>query len=916
MKRQGLIFIFLITISGLFTVRAEAEGKYAAVEYQEKAQVRPLFIFLDNSEFLHAGRFKLRPITAATFLAIQDKAFPIIVSGSCLYSLLIWTERRENQDTFHFYDSFNVSDWIIRKVRGYKEQKTDLYCMVPRDYLGILPPRIDQLDTEQPITELEYVLGLKIEHMDQVPDDSNEAIRNYFIGRYYQREDAFSLDQETGADFIKNLKSIFVLNAEYIAVHRAGVKRILFLEGHGQYNKSIATIPLVEFSLFLDFLEKIGVIFFVYSSCYAAGFNAQQVYGELTASAKTRTYSFTIVTQALTDAAIEGTHIEPEKRKVYYRLFVESMLRDSHDYKKALSYIMPSIKSPRLDIFAIPQIRAAHVPFWFPIVELEQAIIPISQTMAMTRKEPLVIKPYEIENEKGEIEKKDPVAILLYASRIPFSIHLMTKTVPTFISMVSGKAVHMVDGLYAPEIYTRSLISMLANAYAELPTYGDCKMVLFGKIQGKDDTITDVIIRDKIIYFTQWGTQRIYSFTSSGPLWKRTREGSFTDYKEGDYIKNNSLFCDNAAFEDEEKISRIRLLEKRISQMMREKQQRPQSSLHDELFFTYVKEGNIQEISLLIGKGVDINQTNSNHQTALMIAAHHGNAVLVEWLLQHGADATKRDLKWRDASAYARNTQHEQIAQYVENFITAQSEMAKTARFELALKEEDTDRSIVKRMADQNLLSYIKEIPESHQDLANRITKKLVGLITWAEQEPDVSHVRVRNYIEKEILGSMRRGKYVNFDDVDDDYQNAYLHIATRKNFPIEYQGRLLAFSGYELGYEIKDYVLHMVRYEKAIALLEQLFNYPAMQQNKWVRRNFRYLLENVSNPVYKDVFNDILKDLSAEDNAHAYELVKSIRRSWPFGADFRYQDIDINNKWGAIIFSALGDPKRFGFLN
>jgi len=47
--------------------------------------------------------------------------------------------------------------------------------------------------------------------------------------------------------------------------------------------RDIAQLKFEDFSNFLDFFREEDItVFLAYLSCYAAGFNAQQVYGELT----------------------------------------------------------------------------------------------------------------------------------------------------------------------------------------------------------------------------------------------------------------------------------------------------------------------------------------------------------------------------------------------------------------------------------------------------------------------------------------------------------------------------------------------------------------------------------------------------------------------------------------------------------
>ena len=85
------------------------------------------------------------------------------------------------------------------------------------------------------------------------------------------------------------------------------IEWVIYLNGHSEYKKNIATISLQQFPLFLDFCNsRINTALLVYSSCYAAGHNATSIYRELTSAEGASVYSFPIVTQAITDAPVRS----------------------------------------------------------------------------------------------------------------------------------------------------------------------------------------------------------------------------------------------------------------------------------------------------------------------------------------------------------------------------------------------------------------------------------------------------------------------------------------------------------------------------------------------------------------------------------------------------------------------------------
>jgi ankyrin repeat protein len=58
-------------------------------------------------------------------------------------------------------------------------------------------------------------------------------------------------------------------------------------------------------------------------------------------------------------------------------------------------------------------------------------------------------------------------------------------------------------------------------------------------------------------------------------------------------------------------------------------------------------------LGAVLDNHMDINARDAEHRTVLMAAAACGNLQAVEYLLQHGADATLVDKSGRDAAAWA-----------------------------------------------------------------------------------------------------------------------------------------------------------------------------------------------------------------------------------------------------------------------
>jgi ankyrin repeat protein len=69
-------------------------------------------------------------------------------------------------------------------------------------------------------------------------------------------------------------------------------------------------------------------------------------------------------------------------------------------------------------------------------------------------------------------------------------------------------------------------------------------------------------------------------------------------------------------------------------------------------FFDAALKGDIQTVSSELADGVDVNATNPNSQTALMLAAFNGHTKLVEMLINHGGNVNHLDTTNRTALMY------------------------------------------------------------------------------------------------------------------------------------------------------------------------------------------------------------------------------------------------------------------------
>lgn len=76
-------------------------------------------------------------------------------------------------------------------------------------------------------------------------------------------------------------------------------------------------------------------------------------------------------------------------------------------------------------------------------------------------------------------------------------------------------------------------------------------------------------------------------------------------------------------------------------------------------------EGKTDEVISYLDRGMDINQTNQNGQTLLMIAAYNGNNDLVRFCIEKGAEVNARDSGGRTALMYAASGPFPETVKYL-----------------------------------------------------------------------------------------------------------------------------------------------------------------------------------------------------------------------------------------------------------
>lgn len=402
---------------------------------------------------------------------------------------------------------------------------------------------------------------------------------------------------------------------------------VIYLAGHGGYGKTIADLSITkptldrksQFQEFLDILDKrIKTKLFVYNSCYGAGFNASQVYAELTTKEE-RIFPFTIVAGATTDAPSTGGYLVTKSNamqipdikaiaaestsdivsQIDYGAFVKEAKKESIDYPLTLGYIFPLVKGVAgkpSQIASIPQIRPPYTSAWLPVTDTNKAVIRIGNVMIKAREidaqarnqepAPLIIKQYT----NAENNLQDPKAVLLATAVVPFTliIDANIKKIPPFVSLLPGHATHRLKA-----------VTFTGNPY-------DIQK-LTGNIEYGD---TKTIIIDELIIVDEPQNKHIFKMV------KITIKGKASSAYGTDQYGSRYVFFNNA------------------------------NKAQDE-FLENAKNGNTQAVLKAIEKGkIDINAQDINSgDTALHLACQNGHKDIVKILIDNGADTTIQDAR-------------------------------------------------------------------------------------------------------------------------------------------------------------------------------------------------------------------------------------------------------------------------------
>lgn len=378
---------------------------------------RGLLIFLDDS----ASADEKQAISGPMQAAIGDNAGPILASQSLVQAC---TEA-------------SVENWIIKKVGD-----QPLYLLLPRPYLaanGISEAQINE-QCVGPLSLVERKLGLLVNHMETTNLTAISAslaeadTRNYFTSALFNSVTKKSLIFCTSRDYATGRMSE--------DTNKPPIWSISML-GHGKYGEEIAGLRIRDFGNVLDFLEKnITTELLIYASCYSAGANMRTIYGDLKAGTS-KTYSFAIICDALTDAPTAGQSVR-FKHADFFKEIARPVLK--LNYKKIVQSVIPLVpggknvfantEDPRTELHwaTTAQIRLPGLE-WFSIMGEATGIVQLGEALAAARSDRPKLNV-------TKFFKTDPRVILLRATEIPFELVINATNLQAIVSMIPGDARH------------------------------------------------------------------------------------------------------------------------------------------------------------------------------------------------------------------------------------------------------------------------------------------------------------------------------------------------------------------------------------------------------------------------------------------------------------------------------------------
>jgi len=449
------------------------------------------------------------------------------------------------------FDKETAALWIIKKITP------ELYLLLPKRYLkefGVAESDVEQFIAKGPLTTVEQELGLKVNHMQTVADIDEikrplpvPQVAQYFVDALYDntKEDP---------------SSIFVLKSEYKALKNSSSIPIwsIWIGGHGVKGIFVADLLISQFKSVLNFLEQgIRTKLLYYFTCFGAGVTNKALYEDVK-NGIDRTYSFAIITQAITDTAIIGIAVRPVvenghlnvKLFQHYRKFID-LVNDTGiiDYKVLADCFIGNLQISGVGSL-LPQVKLPGLP-WFSVIHGDR-VCSIGTILAKTRTQPLNVETFCARQGK----KAAPLGILLYADDLPFELIINPTTelgLPsTVISMIPGNAIHHLHKISSSVFKIEQII----GCFTKLEHLGAHKLFIIDEIEVKRGWFSTAKVQNIVVELTP--QRNTVYYLQNGKLCKNMVQ-STSDGDSAQYVKLLSLLKSSSEiFLSEAEISRVK----------------------------------------------------------------------------------------------------------------------------------------------------------------------------------------------------------------------------------------------------------------------------------------------------------------------------------------------------------------------
>ncbi len=295
----------------------------------------------------------------------------------------------------------------------------------------------------------------------------------------------------------------------------------------------------------------------VVSSCYVAGINVKNVYGEIQSGTQ-QPNSFPIIIQGLNDSQTFGTFpacdiknwILAQKIGLNTSKSFIDFFKQAHKQETNYREIIKTLILHDKNITNEPQIKMPGVE-WFSVMDIDNKIVSIGTILAKTRDPEKVF-------DVVSFFKKNPKAILLYTEDLPFELKVDLNTLKAIVSMISP---YVVKGDLIPPIIIHRIRKISAEGHSPVDIVklfrsvmytNDKKWFFIDEINASDvwkDVLIDGTSKEGINAYFKDKNNILYKLNFNFDNWKSkintVLSGSYDDrdYNERlTIVRSSSLF--------------------------------------------------------------------------------------------------------------------------------------------------------------------------------------------------------------------------------------------------------------------------------------------------------------------------------------------------------------------------------------